>query len=225
MVERMSGGHGLLTMAMTPPDWIPIPAGLPDAEAAGWVDRQAVYLRDAWGESWDEVAAVAVPEMLARSLAERPDEHLVLEAWPVFLPVRARILASVVESDAAPRAADGWTSVPIESEGLGPGVVLARVTALDDAPASLVDWIAVFDDGDAAMVMRVDSAPTGLFALVVPRAVAVLEGMQLTLPDGSSFRARPPLGVVTDPSADAAWGPLRMRESGLAALDGQASAG
>ncbi|MGM1028805.1 MAG: hypothetical protein ACQEWM_02895 [Actinomycetota bacterium] len=214
---------GSIQATTTEPGWIRIPERMPPAERDAWVEEALGALRDAWGESWDDVAESRATLMLEGSLDDRPDAHMVFEAWPIFRPVRARIQISMIDPATLPdwRAA-GFGIVGYDDAGIGPGIMCVRMRDTADAnPVTLVDWCAVFADGRTAVIVLVETLPLDLLVRILPGLHGLIGTLAITLPGGAPFRAAPSEHAITD---DEVWTELRLRSAGIrpdaAAADG-----
>lgn len=224
MVADVTAPGGSIDVTTTEPGWLRIPDGLSAEQASAWVEAVAGELREAWGESWDDRAESMVPAMLADSIEHRPDAHVVLEAWPVVAPARARLSISIVDRSSVPEWLPlGFDVMPYEGAAAGPGIVAMRRGASapdDDESVPVVEWAATFDDGERALVAVLDPVPTFFFPYLAAGLHGVVSSIEVTLSDGSPFRAAPsPLALVDD---DAEWTSLRMRAEGLEPEDERA---
>lgn len=212
---------GAIVMMATEPGWIQVPAALSAAERDAWVAEAVDGLRDGWGEAWDATAELRARSMLEHSLDDRPDAHVVLEAWPIFRPVRVRVQVSMFDSDTLPEWADeGFSVISYDDAPIGPGIMCVRqheMPAGDGATAALIDWAAVFEAHGQAVMVQVETTLLNLFVAVLPGLHGLIENLHVALPDGSEFFAEPSRHVVTDD--DAIWSSL------LADADGPDGAG
>lgn len=218
MVARVTAtSSGDIEATTTEQGWLEIPEGLDRAEQEAWAVAAAEELRSAWGDGWDERAEAMVPTMLRAAVEERPDSHLVFEVWPYVAPARARVRISMTERDSLPDWASlGFSIVPYDGAVAGPGVTVVRrraVTDEDGQGVQLVDWGAVFDDGERALFVQVDTVPLFVFNRITIGLHQLVSGLRVTLPGGAPFRARPSEHALIDDGAE--WTALRMQAEGL----------
>lgn len=206
---------GTIRLENPGPAWLEVPEDLPDDVATEWVDAVTEWLRQSWGDAWGERAAAMVPPMLRGSLAERPDAHYVFEVWPLFQPVRLRVQISMLDASTMPDwEAAGYSVVSYDDAPVGPGLQCVRMEDLQgEVEATFVEWRAVFTSGEVALSVLVEPTPVELLNLVLPSLHAMIGTLEVTLPNGSEFRAEPTeYAMVGD---DITWPGLRLQEAGL----------
>lgn len=217
---------GSIELATTEPGWLAIPDELPQADRAKWVDECVDELQTAWGELWTPEAEGRVRQMLLAGLEERPDAELVFDVWPVFRTVRVRVQIDMFASATLPDwQAEDFTVLAYEDAPVGPGTMCVRMHDLgtgDGVESTLVDWCAVFDDGERALVVLVESTLPHLLGQILPGLHGMISTLKVTLPDGAPFRAASPAAVLIDD--DAIWMSLQL-EAARRADDEASSAG
>ncbi len=214
---------GGIAATTTEDGWLRIPE-LPRAQREAWVAEVVGELREAWGEAWDDRAELMVPTMLAETIGDRPDAHVVFEVWPFAVPARARVQISMLDAATVPDLQQlGFSLVPYDGAAAGPGLMLVRRSteaAEDGEGVRLVDWGVLFDDGTHALLVQVDTLPLFFLQRILPGLHGLVVGLGATLPDGRPFRAAPSAHALTD--ADGEWSALRLRAEGLAGDDAEA---
>jgi hypothetical protein len=207
-------GAGEIEATTTVPGWLRIPEDLGREARSAWVEESVAELRDAWGEQWDERAAQMVPEMLRASLEERPDAHVVFEVWPLALPARARVQVSMVDRGSLPDwEAIGCDVVPYDGAAVGPGLAVSRQRDSESEDGRLIDWGAVFDDGERALFVQVETVPVLFLQQILAGLHGMVTSLRVTLPDGAPFTARPSGLALQDD--DGGWPAARMQAEGL----------
>lgn len=157
-----------------------------------------------------------VPEMLRASLDERPDAHVVFEVWPLALPARARVQVSMVDRASLPDwEAIGCDVVPYDGAAVGPGLAVSRQRDSESEEGlRLIDWGAVFDDGERALFVQVDTVPVLFLQQILAGLHGMVTSLRVTLPSGEPFAARPSALALQDD--DGEWPAARMQAEGLA---------
>jgi hypothetical protein len=215
---------GSILLATTEPGWLSIPEELPAAEREAWLERCIGEFQAAWGDLWTAEAEQRMRQMLLAGLDERPDAELVFEVWPVFRTVRVRVQIDMFASATLPDwQGDGFSVLAYEDAPIGPGIMCVRMHDLgtgDDVEATLVDWCAVFDDGERALVVLVESTLPHLFGQILPGLHGMISTLQVTLPDGAPFAAASPAAVLIDD--DAMWMSLQLEAERRAAEEASA---
>ncbi|WP_413316910.1 hypothetical protein AA0Z99_09835 [Agrococcus sp. 1P02AA] len=213
----MGAERGGIEATTTEAGWIEIPEALEVDERQQWLEQSVGELRDAWGDAWDDRADLMVPTMLLESLEQRPDAHLVFEAWPFQVPARGRIRISMTESAALPDfAALGFSLIPYDGAAAGPGIMVVRQRDehADDAEGvRVVDWGVVFDDGTRSLFVQVDTVPLFFFTRILAGLHGLVMSIRVTLPGGAPFVAQPSSSAMVDDESE--WHALRLQAEGL----------
>lgn len=211
---------GEIAATTTEDGWLRIPE-LPEPEHEAWVAEVVAELRQAWGDGWDDRAELMVPTMLAETIGDRPDAHVVFEVWPFAVPARARVQISLLDAATVPDLrALGFSLVPYDGAALGPGLMLVRQSteeAEDGEGLRLVDWGVLFDDGAHALLVQVDTLPLFFLQRILPGLHGLVVGLEATLPGGDAFRSAPSVHALDDP--DGEWSALRLLAEGLTGDD------
>lgn len=192
-----------LTLEITEPGWLEIPAAPADPEQ--WVAEQKRELASNWGDDWPLKAQAMGEEMLRSALAERAEEDILqFLVWPIAgQPVTVTVhigMADSVDLDSLQRPT--VEVVPVFSKTLGPGVHLSEISALPEFGTALAQSLLVFQDADGvALVIAIDPTPVQLLAAISKGLQDILDSLRATDGNGREYAAVPPAGFVVDDQA------------------------
>lgn len=197
-VLRMPTDEFEIAATTRSPGWIGMPE-LGDAEAdRAWLREWTDRMGAGFGARWSADAAQLVPALLHAGLDRRqPGDLLAWQVWPAAMPVFATVRARVVASSGVPAwGSDGETVQPFDSAGLGPGVVVHARAALGDSGEQVAAVLYAFDDGATSVVVSMEPTLLELLSLCAAGLRELVDGMELTRPDGSRFRGVDPAGFI-----------------------------
>lgn len=180
------------------PGWFLIPQVSEDGIGRAWVEECAQALSAVVGEErWDgEIATeVDVRELLGWALEERAatDSDALFQVWPVPYPAALMCHLNLVASATLP----SWTELgvvthPIEAPHLGPGIQCSTRRAEGEGEIDLVSVHLVFDNGDVALMMSLEEAPSPLITRALPEFMFLMEALNVERSDGAPFHAVAP---------------------------------
>lgn len=180
------------------PGWIGMPEPGDAAQDDAWLSEWTERMRVAFGARWSSDVAQLVPALLRAGLDRRQlGDLLAWQVWPAAMPAFATVRARVVASSGAPAwGSDGETVQPFDSAGLGPGVVVHARAALGCSGEQAAAVLYAFDDGATSVVVSMEPTLLELLSLCAAGMRELVDGMELTKPDGSAFRGLPSDGFV-----------------------------
>lgn len=201
MNRSLSRQIASMYVSTSTPGWLQVPGDLPEVNAAAWGDAAFDGLIELWDVEVDADLQDQLREMLRASLSLRGDGDFVFEVWPWRAPVRSRVRVSCLRSEGMPDWGElGFTVVPTDSAGLGPGMLATRSESveIEDGQATMFESWAVFDDGELSVVVQVDPCPQEVYMSIFAGLQGLIDSTVVEFTDGTSFAGRPAPLFVDD---------------------------
>ena len=187
----MTGATAQLRVTSDVPGWVSVPEpGTAEARAT-WIDDQIAAFRGSGEVEWNEGLEQYLRVLLDLAVDRwRDEDTLVFQVWPSAVPACVFVHFAVGHLPAeVPRPGPG-DGLFYDSEGVGPGVQIPVVEQLPEGEAIGIRFL--FTRGEQALVVDVEPTAPELLTALMPGLHSALQSLEVTLSDGTRFRAEAP---------------------------------